>query len=48
VTSNETFLLGAVAYDPKVVTIWTGFRDWFTRQGFPFDYMCCIRTTSGR
>ena len=38
-TSNETFLLGAVAYDPKVVTIWTGFRDWFTRQGFPFDYV---------
>ena len=32
-------LLGAVAYDPKVVTIWTGFRDWFTHAGFPFDYM---------
>jgi ABC-type phosphate/phosphonate transport system substrate-binding protein len=36
---SKTFLLGAVAYDPKVVTIWTGFRDWFTRQGFPFDYV---------
>jgi ABC-type phosphate/phosphonate transport system substrate-binding protein len=35
----EPLLLGAVAYDPKVVTIWTGFRDWFTRQGFPFDYV---------
>lgn len=34
-----TFVLGAVAYDPKVVTIWTGFRDWFTRHDFPFDYV---------
>ena len=34
-----TFLLGAVAYDPKVVTIWTGFRDWFLRHDFPFDYL---------
>jgi ABC-type phosphate/phosphonate transport system substrate-binding protein len=36
---TETFLLGAVAYDPKVVTIWGGFRDWFVEQGFPFDYL---------
>lgn len=35
----ETFLMGAVAYDPKVVTIWNGFRAWFARQGFPFDYL---------
>jgi phosphonate transport system substrate-binding protein len=34
-----TFTLGAVAYDPKVVTIWTGFRDWFVRHDFPFDYL---------
>jgi ABC-type phosphate/phosphonate transport system substrate-binding protein len=34
-----TLVLGAVAYDQKVVTIWTGFRDWFTRHGFPFDYV---------
>jgi phosphonate transport system substrate-binding protein len=33
------FVLGAVAYDPKVVTIWTGFRDWFLRHDFPFDYL---------
>jgi len=33
------FVLGAVAYDPKVVTIWTGFRDWFLRHEFPFDYV---------
>ena len=32
-------MLGAVAYDPKVVAIWTGFRDWFVDQGFPFDYV---------
>lgn len=36
---SETLLLGAVAYDPKVVTIWTGFREWFASQGFPFDYV---------
>ena len=34
-----TYVLGAVAYDPKVVTIWTGFRDWFLRHDFPFDYV---------
>jgi ABC-type phosphate/phosphonate transport system substrate-binding protein len=34
-----TLLMGAVAYDPKVVTIWTGFRHWFNRQGFAFDYV---------
>ncbi|HMG41331.1 MAG TPA: PhnD/SsuA/transferrin family substrate-binding protein [Acidimicrobiales bacterium] len=33
------FVLGAVAYDPKVVTIWEGFKDWFTGQGFAFDYV---------
>ena len=33
------FTVGAVAYDPKVVTIWTGFRDWFLRHDFPFDYV---------
>jgi ABC-type phosphate/phosphonate transport system substrate-binding protein len=30
-------LLGAVAYDPKVVTIWEGFRAWFSRRGFDLD-----------
>ena len=34
-----SFVLGAVAYDPKVVTIWTGFREWFLRHDFPFDYL---------
>ncbi|WP_018548550.1 phosphate/phosphite/phosphonate ABC transporter substrate-binding protein [Streptomyces sp. LaPpAH-108] len=32
-------LLGAVAYDPKVVTIWSGFRDWLRDQGLPFDFV---------
>jgi ABC-type phosphate/phosphonate transport system substrate-binding protein len=32
-------LMGAVAYDPKVVTIWDGFRDWFRSQDLPFDYV---------
>ena len=32
-------LMGAVAYDPKVVTIWDGFRAWFAQQGLPFDYL---------
>jgi phosphonate transport system substrate-binding protein len=35
----RVFILGAVAYDPKVVTIWTGFRDWFARHDFAFDYV---------
>jgi phosphonate transport system substrate-binding protein len=32
-------VLGAVAYDPKVVTIWDGFRTWLREQGLPFDYV---------
>jgi phosphonate transport system substrate-binding protein len=35
----DTFLMGAVAYDPKVVTIWDGFRAWFRAQDFDFDYV---------
>jgi ABC-type phosphate/phosphonate transport system substrate-binding protein len=31
--------MGAVAYDPKVVTIWDGFRRWFADQGLEFDYV---------
>jgi ABC-type phosphate/phosphonate transport system substrate-binding protein len=34
-----TFTLGAVAYAPKVVTIWEGFRDWFREHDFAFDYI---------
>ncbi len=32
-------VIGAVAYDPKVVTIWDGFRAWFRDQGLDFDYV---------
>ncbi len=35
-------VMGAVAYDAKVVTIWDGFRDWFVAQGFEFDYVGVI------
>ena len=37
--SQRPFLLGAVAYDPKVVTIWDGFAAFFAREGFAFDYV---------
>jgi len=37
--SRQPFVLGAVAYDPKVVTIWEGFKAWFAGQGFPFDFV---------
>jgi ABC-type phosphate/phosphonate transport system substrate-binding protein len=32
-------MLGAVAYDPKVVTIWDGFQAFFEKNGLPFDYL---------
>ncbi len=31
--------IGAVAYDPKVVTIWEGFGAWFARRGLPTSYV---------
>ena len=36
---TETLMLGAVAYDPKVVTIWDGFREWLAGHDFDFDYV---------
>jgi ABC-type phosphate/phosphonate transport system substrate-binding protein len=36
---SETLLMGAVAYDPKVVTIWDGFKAWFRAREFAFDYV---------
>ncbi|HYM03480.1 MAG TPA: PhnD/SsuA/transferrin family substrate-binding protein, partial [Stellaceae bacterium] len=35
---DDTILLGAVAYDPKVVTIWEGMREHFREQGVPLDF----------
>jgi ABC-type phosphate/phosphonate transport system substrate-binding protein len=32
-------LLGAVAYDPKVVTIWEGFRAWLREAGLDLDFV---------
>jgi ABC-type phosphate/phosphonate transport system substrate-binding protein len=37
--TSDHLLLGAVAYDPKVVTIWEGFKDWFAGQGLGLDYV---------
>jgi len=31
--------VGAVAYDPKVITIWEGFKDYFHRRGVSIDYV---------
>lgn len=36
---QDTLVLGAVAYDPKVVTIWEGFKRWFAEKGLPFDFV---------
>ena len=36
---RHTLLMGAVAYDPKVVAIWDGFRQYFSRHGLDFDYV---------
>ena len=32
-------VLGAVAYDAKVVPIWEGFRAYFNARGLPFDFV---------
>ncbi len=36
---DGALLVGAVAYDAKVVTIWEGFRRWFAANGLAFDYV---------
>jgi ABC-type phosphate/phosphonate transport system substrate-binding protein len=35
----NTLVLGAVAYDPKVVTIWDGFQRWFAQHDLDLDYV---------
>jgi phosphonate transport system substrate-binding protein len=37
--SDSTILVGAVAYDPKAVTIWEGIREHFTDQGIAMDFV---------
>jgi ABC-type phosphate/phosphonate transport system substrate-binding protein len=36
---TDTLILGAVAYDAKVVTIWDGFQKWLAERGLSFDYV---------
>jgi phosphonate transport system substrate-binding protein len=36
---TKDLILGAVAYDAKVVPIWEGFRAWFIAKGLPFDFV---------
>ncbi|MDQ1813044.1 PhnD/SsuA/transferrin family substrate-binding protein [Massilia sp. CCM 9210] len=36
---NTPLMMGAVAYAPKVVTIWEGFKEYFRRHDFEFDYI---------
>jgi ABC-type phosphate/phosphonate transport system substrate-binding protein len=36
---SDTLILGAVAYDPKVVPIWDGFKAWFAKRELDFDYV---------
>jgi ABC-type phosphate/phosphonate transport system substrate-binding protein len=35
----DALVLGSVCYDPKVVTIWEGFKRYFIEHGLPFDYV---------
>jgi ABC-type phosphate/phosphonate transport system substrate-binding protein len=37
--SETTILVGAVAYHPRIVTIWERFRDYFADAGDPTDYL---------
>jgi ABC-type phosphate/phosphonate transport system substrate-binding protein len=36
---STQLVMGAVAYDEKVVTIWQGFRRWFAEHDVPFDFV---------
>jgi phosphonate transport system substrate-binding protein len=37
--TEPTLMMGAVAYAPKVVTIWEGFKVFFAQRGLDFDYV---------
>jgi ABC-type phosphate/phosphonate transport system substrate-binding protein len=37
--SGSPLIMGAVAYDAKVVTIWDGFQQYFRSRGLEFDYV---------
>ncbi len=36
---DRPIVIGAVAYDPRVVPIWEGMRDYFRATGPPIDYV---------
>ena len=38
-SGSADLILGAVAYDQKVVPIWEGFLQYFRSRGLPFDYV---------
>jgi len=38
-TATRELVLGAVAYDAKVVPIWEGFRTYFQANNLPFDFV---------
>jgi ABC-type phosphate/phosphonate transport system substrate-binding protein len=38
-SAGEPLRIGAVAYDPKVVTIWEGFKEYFAKHGAEIDYV---------
>ena len=38
-THDKVLIIGAVAYDPKVVTIWNGFQQYFAQHGLGLDYI---------
>ncbi len=37
--NQKPLVLGAVAYEAKVVSIWDGFQQYFAERGLPFDYI---------
>ncbi len=39
VTRPRPLVLGAVATDPKVVTVWETFQSYFIQRGLPFEYV---------
>ena len=38
-TTDRLLVIGAVAYDPKVVPIWESMRAYFREAGVPIDYV---------
>src|SRR5690349_21296726 len=37
--AGDPLRVGAVAYDPKVITIWEGFKAYFASRGVAIDYV---------